>query len=256
MMTIEQQNGEMPENNSPFKIDEFSLRSSSSTADDVAHLTLYMSKLPGRRLRHDIRNIQRDLEQIHVDTIISLNEIKELSFMDMTKKNIYNMDTYAMYLKRANIEHLLYPIRDRFIPKSISDYIQFLFSLVINSQNTNRKRVLIHCMGGMGRTGLTAVCIDLIFEYLITDRHKETTFRRKQTFVERLCHYPFLFPRFCRVCQSIVRVRQSRPGTIHNPLQIIFAHEFYARLRSTTYMKDIRRIIEHAENLLSNHQDQ
>ena len=254
-MTVEQQNAEMPESSSPLVLNEYALHSSPSPSPS-GHLTLFMSKLPGRRLRHDIRNLQRDLGQIRVDTVISLNEVKELSFMDMTKKNVYNMDTYAMHLKRANIEHLLYPIRDRFIPKSISDYMQFLFSLVLNSQNTNRRRILIHCMGGMGRTGLTAVCIDLIFEYLITDEHRGATFQRTQTLIERLCHYPILFPRFCRVCQSIVRVRQARPGTIHNPLQVIFAHEFYARLRSTSYMKDIRRIIEHEENLLSNHQDQ
>lgn len=250
-MTSEQQNGEIPETSSPLKIDEYRLSSSSSSNDDFI---LFLSKLPGRRLRHDIRNLQRDLEQIQVDTVITLNEVKELSFMDMTKKNLFNMETYAMHLKRANIEHLLYPIRDRFIPQSISDYIQFLYILVLNCQNTNRRRILIHCMGGMGRTGLTAVCLDLIFEYVNEEQHSSSP-ERTETLIERLCHYPCLIPRFCRVCRSINAVRRARPGTIHNPLQVIFAHEFYARLRSKSYMNDIRRIIEHQENLLSNHQD-
>ncbi|CAF3295734.1 unnamed protein product, partial [Rotaria sp. Silwood2] len=34
----------------------------------------FMSKLPGRRIRHDIRNIEDDLNQIQVHTIITLNE--------------------------------------------------------------------------------------------------------------------------------------------------------------------------------------
>ena len=55
-----------------------------------------------------------------------------------------------MHIKRANIEHIIYSIRDRFIPKSIGDYMQLIFSLVINAIRFNRNRILVHCMGGMG----------------------------------------------------------------------------------------------------------
>ena len=48
--------------------------------------------------------------------------------MNMTNKNPFNMNTYSMHIKRVNIQHVIYPIRDRFIPKSISDYIQFIYS--------------------------------------------------------------------------------------------------------------------------------
>jgi protein tyrosine phosphatase len=248
MMTIDQQNTEIPKEIERIQIDKHILKSSNNE-----ELILFMSILPGRRIRHDIRNIQDDLSQIEVDTILTLNETKELSFMNMTNKNIYNMDTYGMHIKRANIEHILYPIRDRFIPKSISDYIQFISGIILNANYLNRNRILVHCMGGMGRTGMTIVCLELVYEYMMINTKKE---EKKQRFIERFCHYPFLLTNSCRVCQAISNVRKTRPGTIHNPLQIMFAHEFYARLKSSSYMQQIKKILQLNENLLLTNQDE
>ncbi|CAF4295235.1 unnamed protein product, partial [Rotaria magnacalcarata] len=97
MMTLEQQNSEISKDVEHLSIDKLLLKSTNNN-----DLILYMSKLPGRRIRHDIRNIEDDLNQIQVHTIITLNESKELSFMNMTHKNIYNMDIYSMHIKRAN----------------------------------------------------------------------------------------------------------------------------------------------------------
>lgn len=248
MMTIEQQQNE--ENNlkdiSLIKISELQLKS----PDDNNELNLFMSILPGRRIRHDIRNIQDDLNQIQVHTIITLNEPKELSFMNMTNKNLYNMDIYSSHIKRANIEHIIYPIRDRFIPKSIGDYIQFILSIIIDSYHSNHNRILVHCMGGMGRTGMTIVCLELAYEYIMNNTRKEK--QQQQKFFERFLHYPFLLTNSCRVCKAISNVRKARPGTIHNPLQMIFVHEFYARLKSSSYMKHIRNLLHLNENFLLN----
>ncbi|CAF3296056.1 unnamed protein product [Rotaria sp. Silwood2] len=248
MMTIEQQNNEILKNADHLQIDKLVLK---STNND--ELVLFMSKLPGRRIRHDIRNIEDDLNQIQVHTIITLNEAKELSFMNMTNKNIYNMDTYSMHIKRANIQHIIYPIRDRFIPKSISDYIQFIYSIIINANHLNHNHILVHCMGGMGRTGMTIVCLELVYEYIMKNNDEQ---EKTQKFIERFCHYPFLLTNYCRVCHAISNVRKARRGTIHNPLQIIFVHEFYARLKSSSYMRQIKKILERNENLLSNNQDE
>jgi hypothetical protein len=79
---------------------------------------------------------------------------------------------------------------------------------------------------------------------------------KKQRFIERFCHYPFLLTNSCRVCQAISNVRKTRPGTIHNPLQIMFAHEFYARLKSSSYMQQIKKILQLNENLLLTNQDE
>ena len=239
MMTTEQQNDTQPKDVPPLKVDQLVLQTSEND-----QLFLHMSILPGRRIRHDIRNIEDDLNQLQqIQTIITLNESKELSFMNMTTKNIFNMDTYSTFIKRTNHEHIVYPIRDRFIPKSIGDYIQFIFSIIINAKNGNRNLILIHCMGGMGRTGMTVVCLELAYEYL-----RKT--KRQQRFIERFCHYPLILPRLCRVCQAICNVRRARPGTIYNPIQIYFIHEFYARLQSNSYMEEIKRILHLDEDVL------
>jgi len=243
-MTIEQQNNENIKDVENLSIDKLILKSSNNN-----ELILFMSILPGRRIRQDIRNIKDDLNQIEVDTILTLNEIKELSFMNMTNKNIYNMDIYSMHIKRANIEHIIYPIRDRFIPKSISDYIQFIFCIIINANRFNRNRILVHCMGGMGRTGMTIVCLELAYEYIMKNTNK-------QKFIESFCHYPFLLINSCRVCQAIGNVRQARPGTIYNPLQIMFVHEFYARLKSSSYMQQIKNILNLNDDMLLNNQNE
>jgi protein tyrosine phosphatase len=244
MMTIEQQNNQLIKTNDIFQIDKLILK-----ANINDEFILFMSILPGRRIRDDIRNITDDLNQINVDTILTLNETKEFSFMNMTNKNPYDMDIYSMHIKRACMEHIVYPIRDHFIPKSISDYIQFLYSIVINLNRLNRNRLLIHCMGGMGRTGMTVVCFELIYEYIMNENEQET----KQNLIERFFHYPFLLEKSCRVCQAIGNVRKARPGTIPNALQVLFVHELYARLKSPSYMEQIKNIISLNEKLLSDH---
>ena len=246
MMTVEQQGLEPPTSTEPLRIDQYIVKSKGTE-----QLILFMSRLPGRRVRHDIRSISADLAQMHVNAIVTLNEIKELSFMNMTDKNVYNMETFSSHVKRANIEHLIYPIRDRFIPKSISDYMQFLYTIILYVNRSERNRLLVHCMGGMGRTGMTVVCLELIYGYIVGGEEEQG-----QRFFERFCHYPFLLTHCCRVCNTIAKVRQARKGTIHNPLQIIFAHEFYARLKSASYMQQIKGILQHNETLLSNRHEE
>ena len=249
MMTEDQQNSEIVNDTNVLHLDKLILKSI-----DDKELIVFMSKLPGRRIRHDIRNINNDLNQIQVHTIITLNEAKELSFMNMkNNENMFNMDAYSMHIKRANIQHIIYPIRDRFIPKSINDYIQFICSIIINANRFNRNRILVHCMGGMGRTGMTVVCLELVHEYIMKTSYEQN---RKQKFIERICHYPFLLTNYCRVCQAILKVRQARPKTIHNPLQIIFVHEFYVRLKSSSYMHRVKNTLELNGILLSNNQDE
>lgn len=211
---------------------------------------VYMSKLPGRRIRDDIRNVHNDLQEISVDTILTLNENKEFSIMNLSNTDLFNLDVYSMHIKRANIEHLIYPIRNHFIPKSISDYMQFLYSMLLNFTQTNsNNRLLIHSLNGLGRTGMTIVCVELLYEYLMNENQQRD---EKQKFFERICHYPFLLINSCRVCRSIKQVNTIRSKCLSNPLQIFFIHEFYARLRSSSYMEQIKNIVHCQEKSLLN----
>ncbi|CAF0804841.1 unnamed protein product [Didymodactylos carnosus] len=236
-MTLKQQRRKSLEKSTELlKIDQLTLRS------DDDELFIFMSKLPGRRIRSDIRNLSTDLNQIQVDTMITLNEDKELSFMNFTNNDEYDdtfdMTIYSSRIKQANIEHILYPIRDRFVPTSIRDYMQMLILILSNNTDYHqRRRILVHCMGGMGRTGMTVVCLELVYEYLMSHKQQQ----QPQSFIERFVHYPLLLKNHCRVCRAILNVRTARRGTIHNPLQILFAHEFYARLKCSSYMRQMKK---------------
>jgi len=239
-MAIEQQNNHLLKTNNTFHVDKLILKSNEN------ELILFMSEFPGKRIYHDRHNIGNDLNRINLDTILTLNETKELSFMNMRNTNLYNMDAYSMDIKRANLAHIIYPIRNRFIPKSISDYMQFLYGIIINVNRFNRNRLLVHCMRGLGRTGMTIVCFELLYEYMMNENEQ----KEEQKIIERFCHYPFLLENYCRVCKAILNVRTTRPGSIHNPLQILFVHEFYARLKSSPYMQQIKNISNLNEKLL------
>jgi protein-tyrosine phosphatase len=217
--------------NETFQLDKLLLKSNEN------QFIIFMSKLPGRR----VHNLSDDLNQIHVDTILTLNESKELSLNN-------NIDIYSNHIKRVNIEHIIYPIRNHFIPKSISDYMQFVYSIILNVNRFNRNRLLVHCIDGMGRTGMTVVCFELVYDYIMNENQQE----KKQKFIERFCHYPFLLVKSCRVCQAISNVRKARPNCLRNPLQILFVHEFNARLKSPSYMEQIKHIIHLNEKLLLN----
>ncbi|UJR26245.1 hypothetical protein I4U23_007585 [Adineta vaga] len=188
-------------------------------------LILFMSHFPADRQSHDFQTMIDELNQVHIDTILSLNEKQELSFMNINQNtNFCHMDVYSTRIKRANIEHIIYPIRKSFIPKSISDYMQFLYSIINNINRNDRRRLLVHCMNGFGRTGMTIVCFELLYEYIMNENERE----KRQKFFERFCHYPLLLENSCRVCHAISNIRKIRPKSIHNPIQIIFVHEFYA----------------------------
>ena len=246
MMTIEQQNNQLSKSNSQtFEVDQLILK---SNADE---LLLFMSKLPDRRVHHDIRNILNNLQSIHVNTILTLNESKEFSIINIPNNNnnySYDMDAYSMHIQRANIEHIIYSIRNHFIPKSISDYMQFLYSVIINLNRLRQNRLLVHCLDDLSRTGMTIICLELLYEYIMNEHEREA----KQKFVERIVHYPFLLAKSCRVCQSIYNLQQIRMNSLSNPLQILFIHEFYARLKSPSYMQEIQNIIHLHEKFLLN----
>ena len=245
ILTREQRNNSLPKKNpSSWQMNHLLLKSNQH------ELSLYMSKLPGRRVRDDIRSIHDDLQGIAVDTILTLNESKEFSIMNLTNNDLFNMDVYSMHIKRANIEHSIYPIRNHFIPKSISDYMQFLYSMIWNfTQTTEHNRLLIHSLNGLGRTGMTIVCVELLYEYITNENQRQ----EKQTFLERIGHYPFSLVNFCRVCRSIDNVNTIRSKCfVINPLQILFIHEFYARLKSSSYMEQIKNIVHSQEKSLAN----
>ncbi|CAF3625725.1 unnamed protein product [Rotaria socialis] len=232
MPPVEQQNNQLLNNDVICQFDKFTLKSNEK------EFFLFVSKLPFDSMTYDMNIITNNLNRIEVDTILILNEMNKSSNMNMTNDNHLNIYSYSMQMTQANIEHIIYPINSRYIPKSISDYMQFLYAIILNFNQFNRNRLFIHCAGDMGRIGMTIVCFELLYELIMDENQQQS----KQNLIERVCHYPLLLDHCCRVCKAISNVRKIRPRGINNPLQILYVHEFYARLKTASYMQQIKHI--------------
>lgn len=215
------------------QFDKFTLKSNGK------ELLLFISKLPHNHRNFNINAIIDNLNQIEIDIILTLIETSKISQMNLSTSRHSSIDSYTIQMKQTNIEHITYPVNSRCIPKSISDYIQFLYWVILGFLYSDRKHLFINYIGDMERIGMTLVCFELLYEY-ITDENQQ---KKPQKFLERISHYPLLMDNHCRVCQSISNVRKIRPRSIHNPLQVLYVHEFYARLKSLSYMKDIKDIV-------------
>ncbi|CAF0721338.1 unnamed protein product [Rotaria sp. Silwood1] len=244
MISIEEQNNQLSKPNDTYQFDKFILKSNEN------EFFLFVSKLSNQYINYDINNLIDSLNQINIDTVLTLNETNKLSCMNTANNKNFHIDLYSMHLKRANIEHIIYPIDDHCIPKSISNYMQFLYSIIISFNHFNYNHLFINYVDGIERIGMTIVCFELLYEHIMNEHEQKN---KEQKFIERFCHYPFLLENYCRVCQSISNVRKIRPTSIHNPLQILFVHEFYGRLKSISYMQHIKNINNLNEKYITNY---
>jgi len=206
-------------------------------------LVLHTSSMTNELICNQIESFLNDLSQLNINTILTLSESREFRTQHSSRKARRILDNYSMQVKRAEMQHLIYSIRAHFIPRSISDYMQFLYTIIRNISRSNQSHFFIHSMSSIGRNQMMIVSLDLLYDYLIKKNQQEK-------FVERFFHYPFRLPRFCRVCQSIGHIQQLTNQNALNPVQIYFLHEFYARLKTSTYMEQIRQIIDNHEKLL------
>ncbi|CAF1664167.1 unnamed protein product, partial [Didymodactylos carnosus] len=101
--------------------------------NDTDDAFICMCKLPGRKTRRDVRNLSTDLTYIqntyNIDIIVTLNEEKDLSFMN-TNYEQFDFNIYVNSIKSRNIQHIYHSIRDKFIAKSMRNYINFIFKIV------------------------------------------------------------------------------------------------------------------------------
>lgn len=84
----------------------------------------------------------------NIKTIIVLLTYQEFFYF-------YKFNLLQMY-KDANLKVIHFPIEDYDIPKDITKYNLFIKDTIKELKSTN---ILIHCAGGIGRTGLVIVSI-------------------------------------------------------------------------------------------------
>jgi protein-tyrosine phosphatase len=109
---------------------------------------LYLHSMPGRYEKLS-RSFQ-EIRSLSIDQIISL-----VSFEETEQKSPF----YAEAIKSNDMpcEYFAYPITDAGIPDDHHDFARFVEDAAGRLQEN--KRLLIHCSGGIGRTGTMACCI-------------------------------------------------------------------------------------------------
>ncbi len=131
-----------------------------------------------------------DLERLrhhwHTDVLLSLIEEHEFTAL--------GIPTLREQTQHHGIQVICFPIRDISIPTSMDDFAAMV--QVVHGVLEEGKTVVIHCMGGLGRTGLVAAAL-LIYATQLTPH------------------------------EAIAAVRSARDGTIQTREQEQFVHSFH-----------------------------
>lgn len=96
------------------------------------------------------RDLDKDLEylrdQYHIDLLVTLLEEHEF-------ESLY-IPTFRERVKAHGINHICFPITDTSVPSSIDEFAK-LVKRIVHALSEGHT-VIIHCMAGLGRTGLVA----------------------------------------------------------------------------------------------------
>jgi protein-tyrosine phosphatase len=170
----------------PYAIDFISPELFSRFISSSSPLALGMSYLPGRCRSNYQRSLSDDLDRIQsfyqIDLVASLLPSYQLEEMQVA--NLENL------LIERNLKYLIFGWRDKWIPDetTLRDLLDVVGTIVQNLRDG--RRVLVHCFGGKGRTGVVIVAV--------------------------LIRLGIPFP------TAIDLIRTSRKGCIHNPLQLFY----------------------------------
>lgn len=107
-------------------------------------------KQPSGQTGHWDRDLDMDLERLRefyeTDLLVSLieeHEFERLMIKDLRER-----------VKRFGIRSIWFPIRDQSIPQSADEFARMVENIIEGLRSG--QNVVIHCMGGLGRTGLVA----------------------------------------------------------------------------------------------------
>lgn len=152
---------------------------------------IFLGRAPG--YGSDRHEDFREIKQAGVSKIFSLQEEQELLYLSNGTENIENR---RESLSALGIEMVHSPIRDFGVPSI--EQAEELTKMIL-SDVTEGKNVLIHCLGGLGRTGTIAACV-LVRTGISPD-------------------------------DAVAKVRSVRPDTLENDAQVGFVREFAETLK-------------------------
>ncbi|WP_413161074.1 cyclin-dependent kinase inhibitor 3 family protein [Capilliphycus salinus ALCB114379] len=105
------------------------------------------------------RNLEQDLDRLrnhyHTDILVSLIEPHEFEAVQIP-------DLISQAQARGMLS-IWFPIKDMSVPSSTEELILLVQQILLKAQQN--QTVVIHCMGGLGRTGLVAACCLVALDY-------------------------------------------------------------------------------------------
>jgi len=123
------------------------------------HRSLALSALPGCRFKEHKRNLTQDVETICGHGITDV-----FVLMKSAELRKYRVPGLLQEYENAGIVPHHHPVEDGGLPadQELMRMVSSLKSLVMSAselEEYEQRRVLIHCYGGLGRTGVLAVCV-------------------------------------------------------------------------------------------------
>lgn len=168
--------------------------------------SLGMTMAPGKKgiamvlMENWNRDLSQDLDTLKnvykTDILVSLME--DFEFDDL------GISDFKEKCAEKSIKNIRFHIVDGSIPeeKDLGDYLKLAKELKLELENG--KNVVIHCRGGLGRTGTLASCILVLFGFSPKDALEETRKCRKGT-VENEIQEKFIenFPELIKSINNI-----------------------------------------------------
>jgi len=203
-MTLASKGGRLVYNsdNNPLKVDF--IPDSDLYMNQMGRIGMCMA--PGRKKKkkaHDWdRDLPKDLDRIRTTygADVFVSLIKYSELHELQIQNLFDE------VEERKMESIHFPIKDKWIPNSMEGLIYLVDAII--QRLKEGKAVVVHCNGGKGRTGTVVVAT--------------------------------LVGLGKKVHHAIDVVRKSRPGTIRNPMQIMYVKRFKSAWRA--YKKKQARI--------------
>ena len=109
---------------------------------------LFLYSMPGRSELWE--SFRKQVEKAEIDLIVSLTPLDEIRI---------SSPEYACAIENDNVpcSRMEYPIEDFSVPADRNGFAGFVSSIANHLEKGDR--ILIHCAGGIGRTGTVATCI-------------------------------------------------------------------------------------------------
>ena len=111
---------------------------------------VYLNSMPGRN--ETMQDFLSEAEKLNISSIISLTDIEEIH-----RKS----PEYAEYLQKKEKASIFpvdfFPIEDFGVPSDKQKFFEFTDNVA--QSVLSGKNILVHCAGGVGRTGMFANCL-------------------------------------------------------------------------------------------------